>query len=402
MKDEPENSAIKGISFAKGFVSGGPLSVAQALAEKESNAILIIRRRDSLKAIESACALSAPSAAILEDFGPYSHQHWLCGYYDVPAISITTKRLLELPDSPLFVDFDTGWISTFERGKASRSVVEPKALRKLPRSREARKLSSKRIQVLAQINDPSDISIAVNQRCDGFGEIKSSNMAVSYGKVTNAAVEILTAIRQADCKPDLLPIRFFDASPRHSGHEDVVDGTANSVLGLRGVRLLEAEPSAASLFLEGLSDIEGDDFTVVFPMVNTVGELQAGKSALSLPTSRTGVQFETPMACLNADELLSEAAFAIVGLNDLTQYTSAWDRNRYHEEFTPHSRLLPQVIELAKKVCSAAQRKGITSAIAVDLYPSEALSADIHEVSPDAVVVSPRRIEKWRRVLEVS
>ena len=404
MKIKQENFTILGVSFAGGSALGTPLSVSEALAKSKPDTVLIIRRHDNLKSIETVCAQCAPNAAILEDFGPYSHQHWLCSYYDVPAISLRTEQLLELPASPLFVDFDSGSISVFERGKEKSSAVEPEVSVGRPQQQEEqRKLMAKRIQVLAQINAPSDISIAVSQGCDGFGEIKSSLVESSCGKKTIAAVEILAAIGQSDCRPDLLPIRFFDASPMHAEFEEgVVDGTADSALGNRGVRLFSAEPDAKNLFLEGLSDIGHNNFTVVLPMVNTISELKAAKLALSLPTARTGVQFETPMACLNADELLSEAGFAIIGMNDLTQYTGAWDRNRYHQEFTPHSTFLPQVIELAKKVCSAAQRLGITAAIAVDLYPNEVLAADLHEVSPDAVVVSPRRIKQWRHILEAS
>ncbi|MCA9367617.1 hypothetical protein KC887_05165 [Candidatus Kaiserbacteria bacterium] len=401
MKVAHRNMLIQGASFAKGFAFGTPLSVSEALAERNHDTVLVIKRNDTLESIEAVCALCAPRAAILEGFSPYSHQHWLCSYYDVPAISLREEQILELPRTKIFLDLETGSISFGERDDDERSSVKPEVPKHFPLDGNRSNLPRKEIRVFAQINAPSDVGIAVSQGCDGFGEIKSSIVEHGLGKITITAAKIIEEIRKVDRNPDLIPVRFFDASPSHIGDHSVVDGTANSALGIRGVRLFGAEPSAIGLFLESLSDIRQNDFVVVLPMVNTISELKTAKFALSLPTARTGVQFETPMSCLSADELLSEAAFGIIGLNDLTQYTTAWDRNRYHEEFTPHSTLLPQVVALAKNVCLSAKHRGVTVAIAVDLYPTDQLAADIHEISPDAVVVSPRRIKQWKKILGV-
>ncbi len=387
-----------GASFAPGFVTGLPTSVTTAQSRTDTGILLKIGRQDSLTSIEAALQKNFCLGAILENFGPNSHQHWLCAYYDVPTLSLCVDAFLNVPNSICSIDFNAATIFQLSENGIRPPANRPTLHSKVPSA--AKEPARSTIRILAQLNSAADVKIALNQRCDGFGEIKSSIKDFGAGKPINAAVEILHNINQLSGKKRIIPVRFFDASPYHYSSVDTVDGTAISAFGVRGARLIVREDDTVELFLKSMIGAKDIDYTVVLPMVNLKSELEVAAHALSMPMDRIGVQFETPMACLNADELLSGIGFAIIGLNDLTQYTTAWDRNLFHNAFTPASSLVPAVVSLAEMVCAAARRNGVPSAVAVDLYPTASLVADLRRISPDSIVVSPRRIKLWRHHLE--
>ena len=66
--------------------------------------------------------------------------------------------------------------------------------------------------------------------------------------------------------------------------------------------------------------------------------------------------FETPSACLQADELLTQADFGSIGTNDLTQYTFAVDRDNEHmaDDYHPDH---PVIWTLLEQVVLAARRQ---------------------------------------------
>lgn len=398
MREVRDGYIIEGASFASGLAAGLPVFVSEAQNTTSRAYILIIRRRDSLKSIERVLAREPVVAAILEGFGPYSHQHWLCGYYDVPAISLDSENLGQIPNDYCMIDFDAAYVAKVANDRVPTQVLEPLVNRYV--SVDSNRSPGNSIRIFAQINNPSDVDVALKQGCDGFGEIKSSLLDAQTDGPRNHAVEILRAITLFNADPEILPVRFFDASPRQAATKNLVDGTANSALGVRGVRLLSQDKSTVDLFQKSLKGIEDLDYTIVLPMVNSKVELEEAAQLLQVPMSRIGVQFETPMACLNASKLLPGLGFAIVGLNDLTQYTTAWDRNSFHAIFTPSASILPQVVSLAKKVCLAARQEGVPSAVAVDLFPTVELARNLRSISPDFIVVSPRRIRRWRSYLE--
>jgi len=391
----PQACVLTGTSFACGLVVGNAVTTANAHGSKQQAQILLIGRGDSLTSLELVLKNCNIVGAILEGFSPYSHQHWLCSYYDVPALTMTLGDFSAILPKLYSVDFDHHLVTGPLQDSSDLANSNPTNRFEISNRRKAQV----RVSVFAQVNEPCDVELAINQGCDGFGEIKSSLFLDENGLELNRSTEILKQIDKLGFQAGLRPIRFFDAPPRQALNHSVVDGTADNSLGARGVRLISQQDDVVDLFKKSLQSCSHPNYTVVLPMVNTRAELENASERLDLPMSRIGIQFETPMACMNAEELLPGVEFAIVGLNDLTQYTTAWDRNNYHEKLTPEAALLPQVVQLAQNVCCTAKQHGTLSGVAIDLYPTSNLVQNLLQIAPDFIVVSPRRIQLWKQYL---
>lgn len=114
----------------------------------------------------------------------------------------------------------------------------------------------------------------------------------------------------------------------------------NPFLGCRGIRLCLKQQALLRRQLRALIKAsEGRNFSVMFPMVDTLEEFRQAKEIWSevcgeLQTEGTevggvihlGMMIETPAAALCADLFVREVDFASIGTNDLIQYIMAADR----------------------------------------------------------------------------
>lgn len=170
-------------------------------------------------------------------------------------------------------------------------------------------------------------------------------------------------------------VRTMDLSPSelkafHGGDKEGHE--KNPLLGLRGVarsleakEWFEAEVKAVKKLLgEGLNNIG-----IFFPMVRTLEDYREAKIFLErlglVPHQdiKVGTMFETPSATLTCRSFVAEGLdFAFIGVNDLTQYTLAADRDNAAVEsyFNPaHPSLLAQY----NMVLRACQEKGIETSM---------------------------------------
>ncbi len=150
----------------------------------------------------------------------------------------------------------------------------------------------------------------------------------------------------------------------------------SSVLGLRGVRLLLAEPEILKSQLRAI--VRASAFGkvgVLYPMVSTVDEVRRLNSHLKDtmallkkkrvpfdPEIPVGVLVEVPGAALIADQLAQEVNFLSVGTNDLIQYTLATDRMNplVADLFDP---LHPAVLTLLRGIVQMAHKAGIEAGV---------------------------------------
>ena len=141
----------------------------------------------------------------------------------------------------------------------------------------------------------------------------------------------------------------------------------NPSLGIRGVRLLLDRDDILRPQARALARIADQcPVTVLVPMVDTLDTLSAIRLKLlaacdrpadaALPF-RLAAMIEVPSAAIMIDELIEQVDAVSVGLNDLTQYLLAADRDdelceRYHDA------LQPAVLRLLRRVILAADAAG--------------------------------------------
>ncbi len=156
-----------------------------------------------------------------------------------------------------------------------------------------------------------------------------------------------------------------------------VGESAESALGLRGIRLSLARPDlletqfAAILRAGALGPIR-----ILLPMVSTTSEVKKSREILkkvskalkrkkiaqseNLPP--VGAMIEVPSAALTADALVGVCDFFAIGSNDLTQYTLAIDRTD-EQVANMYNPLHPSVLRLIEMSISAALRGRIPISI---------------------------------------
>ena len=153
----------------------------------------------------------------------------------------------------------------------------------------------------------------------------------------------------------------------------------NPNLGWQGLRMcLDLEP----LFLTQLramirASAEGE-LWIMFPLVSARWELQRCRELVARANTevvrdggrpgnyRVGIMVEVPAAALLADEYLRDLDFAVIGTNDLTQFTLAADRMnpRVARWYDPYH---PGVVRLMAMTARAARRAGKPIGVAGDL-----------------------------------
>jgi phosphoenolpyruvate-protein phosphotransferase/dihydroxyacetone kinase phosphotransfer subunit len=151
---------------------------------------------------------------------------------------------------------------------------------------------------------------------------------------------------------------------------------ANPFLGVRGIRLLMANPRFFRVHLRAILRL-ADSFLVrlLIPMITDVSEILAtkkllGEIAIELTDANlphrwpipVGAMIETPSAALLIDQLLPHLDFVSIGTNDLTQYVLCAERGSASLSAFSDS-LHPAVLRICEQVIDGAQKHGVKVSI---------------------------------------
>lgn len=138
---------------------------------------------------------------------------------------------------------------------------------------------------------------------------------------------------------------------------------ANPALGMRGVRVLLSQPALTIIYLRAILKASClGRIRILVPMVTLPRELNQIRDMLRVCQTQLraegvpfddaiplGAMIETPAAVICADELAETADFASIGLNDLTQYIMAADRDcdAVHTYFNAGSDAVLRAVRIA-------------------------------------------------------
>ena len=301
-------------------------------------------------------------AIVTDGAGPTSHTAIVANAKGIPAV-VAAQGAHDLLEDGHFalVNGSTGLVVA-DPTEEELVTVRAVAARVRTFDGEGRTRDGHRVQLLANIGDPSDAEPAAQAGAEGVGLFRSEfcfldreqpptvdEQVEAYRRVFSAFPGRKVVIRTLDSGADK-PLAFLTS-----------DDEENPALGVRGLRTAKHSPELLDQQLEAVARAaaaEEAEVWVMAPMVSTVSETEEFVAACSAHgLAVPGVMVEVPSAALLAGPILARAHFASIGTNDLTQYTMAADRllGSLAELSDPWQ---PAVLQLVAATCAGGAQQG--------------------------------------------
>jgi phosphotransferase system enzyme I (PtsI) len=350
---------------------------------------------------------------------PTSHVAMLARARGIPmvvqlgAVSIAAAALLDGEGATLELDPSSEQISLFQRRRELHRKNRASARAIL--HRPAASWDGEKIRLLINIQEVEDINHPDAQYADGVGLMRTEFLLTRRTALPNEDTQYAaydSVLRWAGTRP--VTIRTFDAGGDKPVPGFTEDNEANPFLGVRGLRLCLRHPDIFRVQLRALARaaVRGN-LKVMFPMVTTADELEAGRAIFSETVAGLlsegvdaalpplGIMVEVPAAALTIDRF--EAGFFSIGSNDLAQYVTACDRSNgaLAKLIDP---LNPAVLDLISRVAEYGKRAAIQVSLCGDMAGDPRcipalLSRGLRElsVSPSALAQIKRTIDELSR-----
>jgi len=269
-------------------------------------------------------------ALVTTEGGPTSHTAILARALGIPAV-VGAAGALAIPEGTVvLVDGTRGMVTVSPTAdQVARAAALAARIRTF--AGEGHTRDGHRVPLLANVGKPEGAQAAADAGAEGIGLFRTefcfldeaeppsiSDQVAKYRQVLAAFPGKKVVVRTLDAGADK-PLPFLS-------HTD----EPNPALGVRGYRTSWRNPEVLEDQLTAIAQAaaaETAEVWVMAPMIATVAEATAFVErchAHGLATA--GVMVEVPSAALQSRSILSSAAFASIGTNDLTQYTMASDR----------------------------------------------------------------------------
>ncbi len=265
------------------------------------------------------------------------------------------------PDAPILEEY---------RLRKEQLELERSKLKRLKKA-PTQTLDSIPVQLLANIELPSDAKDAIEQGADGVGLFRTEFLFLGRGDMPSEEEQFqayLQVVKTMEGRP--VVIRTFDLG----GDKTVstMRTQTNPALGRRAIRLSLSEPRMFQTQLRAiLRASHYGKIKILIPMLSHAHEIEATLNAVELAKASlrkenqpfdeaipVGGMIEIPAAALSVSMFLRRLQFLSIGTNDLIQYTLAIDRT---DEQVAHlyDPLHPAVLMLLAHTISMADKAEI-------------------------------------------
>lgn len=313
-------------------------------------------------------------AFVTETCGNKSHTAILARGLGVPfitGVSAVLERIAE--GTEIVLDAGEGTVivdpSGVEAGRAERIIARIAVAPTIQAGQQgATSQDGVHVTTLLNISDPIEAAAIGTVGAEGIGLFRTEFLYIDRTTWPTEDECYADYVRVAEALgPDReLNLRLADFGAEKSPPYADIPINRNPSLGIRGIRLLLQRDDILRPQVRAIARVAGQrPVTMLLPMIDSLDTLDAtiarllticGVNDRSKLPFRIGTMIEVPAAGLMIEEILDRVDSVAVGLNDLTQYLLAADRDdelleRYHDA------LQPPVLRLVKMILDAAQRK---------------------------------------------
>ena len=322
-----------------------------------------------------------PIAGIVtETGGGTSHAAILARSRGIPAVSGVVGITLEVRSGdPIIVDGREGLVlirpdaeTTSAYRKMQREFFDLKDRLVLNRDEPAQSADGAQIELLANINNPSDAQAAEKVGASGVGLFRTEYLFLTHQDVPDEEEQYQYYRQVIEDSPNrVVTIRTLDLGGDKTVPYLGRRNEANPFMGWRSIRLSFEHPRLFERQIRAILRAgRHGRVSMLFPMITTLEELRHVNRLVEetrrnlrregVPFGedvKTGVMIEVPAAAICIDAILRETDFVSIGSNDLIQYLVAADRDNPKVAHLCEP-LSPAIFRILQMVLDACQRTG--------------------------------------------
>lgn len=344
---------------------------------------------------------------ITQQGGINSHAAILARAMNIPAVSGICELVSNvICGQEVIVNGYTGEIIVSPSPATKQKLLSLKKSKALNKGEDA---PLKDFRVMGTISTADEVEVAVKHGAEGIGLFRTEYEFIAINRFLDVEEQVSRYEKVISAFPEHpVYFRMIDIGGDKSADWVKIPKESNPYLGLRGARLLLKRPdifTPQARALAKTSAVTGRPLYVMFPMVINVKQFIELKALFQQETRdiksniKFGLMFETPVACMQAEEMFKHADFATIGTNDLTQYLLAVDRNN-ELVASDYDSFDPVMWGLIENITTAAQKQKKELSLCGDLASDERFVETIIKSGLRCISVYPRKVKYLRKSIK--